>query len=272
MRRSNRELWLALIAMLLITLLYLFVMSFERAIPSASGFFGHALGILGFILMLLTETLYSWRKRSRKASWGRMASWLRFHIFTGLVGPYMVLLHTSWKFNGLACIVTLFTLIVVFSGMIGRYIYTAIPRTPDGIEMEAQQLSLQIQALENQLQQITTMSDQSMRALARRLDALPQAANAPFLTLLGNTFYEWNYRRQWRAEKRRLGAAARSQADQIQKLFHKRNALRRQVETIAVARRLLALWHALHIPIGIALFISAFVHIGGALYYATLLR
>ena len=148
MQRSNRELWLALIAMLLITLLYLFVTSYYSTIPSASGFFGHALGIVGFILMLLTETLYSWRKRSRSARWGRMASWLRFHIFTGLVGPYMVLLHTSWKFNGLAGIVTLFTLIIVLSGIIGRYIYTAIPRTPDGIEIEAQQLSQQIQALE----------------------------------------------------------------------------------------------------------------------------
>ncbi|MBT3391046.1 MAG: hypothetical protein HN413_11625 [Chloroflexi bacterium] len=272
MQRSNRELWLALIAMLLITLLYLFVMSFERSIPSASGFFGHALGILGFILMLLTETLYSWRKRSRSARWGRMAAWLRFHIFTGLVGPFMVLLHTSWKFNGLAGIVTLFTLIIVFSGIIGRYIYTAIPRTPDGIEIEAQQLSQQIQALENQLQRITSAGDQSTRELAQRLNALPQTSSAPFLTFLGNIFFEWSYRRQWRSEKRRLGSAARAQAEQLQKVFKKRNALRRQIETVAIARRMLALWHALHIPIGIALFISAFVHIGGALYYATLLR
>ena len=70
-----------------------------RGIPPASELFGHGLGILGFILMLMTETLYSLRKRSRSVKWGKMSIWLQFHIFTGLVGPYMVLLHTSWKFQ-----------------------------------------------------------------------------------------------------------------------------------------------------------------------------
>ena len=113
MRRSNRELWLAFFAMAAITMIYLFVVIQVRDIPGASGLFGHSLGILGFTLMLMTETLYSLRKRSRSARWGRLSSWLRFHIFTGLVGPFMVLLHTSWKFNGLAGIVTLLTLIIV---------------------------------------------------------------------------------------------------------------------------------------------------------------
>jgi hypothetical protein len=43
-------------------------------------------------------------------------------------------------------------------------------------------------------------------------------------------------------------------------------------ETLKQARRLMALWHTIHIPIGMVLFVSAFVHIGAALYYATLLK
>jgi hypothetical protein len=34
----------------------------------------------------------------------------------------------------------------------------------------------------------------------------------------------------------------------------------------------MALWHTLHVPLGLALFAAAFVHIGAAIYYATLLR
>ena len=45
-----------------------------------------------------------------------------------------------------------------------------------------------------------------------------------------------------------------------------------QAATLVRARRLLAIWHAVHIPIGIALFTAAFIHVGAALYYATLLR
>ncbi|MBE0669390.1 MAG: hypothetical protein IH588_02275 [Anaerolineales bacterium] len=136
MLRGNRELWLAFLFCILITGLYGAVTLWTQEIPPASELFGHTIGILGFVLMLLTETLYSLRKRSKSAAWGRMSTWLQFHIFMGLVGPYMVLLHTSWKFNGLAGATTLLTLIIVVSGFIGRYIYTRIPRTMDGLEIE----------------------------------------------------------------------------------------------------------------------------------------
>ena len=184
MLRDNKELWLAFLAMILITGVYGLVVVTTREIPPASELFGHGMGIVGFILMLMTETLYSLRKRSRSVRWGRMSTWLQLHIFTGIVGPYMVLLHTSWKFNGLAGVTTLLTVIIVFSGFIGRYIFTRIPRTMDGLEIEG------------------TLSQEALKH----------------------------------------------------------------------ARRLMALWHTVHIPIGMALFVSAFVHVGAALYYATFLK
>ncbi len=187
LRRSNKELWLALLGIVFITCVYLFVLIWERAVPAASSLFGHLIGVIGFILMLFTETLYSFRKRSRRARWGSMNEWLQFHIFSGIVGPFMVLLHTSWKFNGLAGVTTLLTIVIVMSGFVGRYIYTRIPRTLGGEELE----------------------------------------------LTHGTF---------------------------------------QSEALAKTRRLFAIWHAIHIPIGMALFTAAFIHIGAALYYATLLR
>ncbi len=187
MLKNAKELWLALLACILITISYAWVLWLGNKIPAASGFYGHTIGVLGFVLMLATEILYSLRKRSRSARWGRTADWLQFHIFTGIVGPYMVLLHSSWKINGLAGATLLMTGVIVFSGFIGRYIYTRIPRTADGIED--------------------------------------------------------------------TGALGEMQAS-----------------ALANARRLMALWHTIHIPIGMALFTAAFVHILGALYYATFLR
>ncbi len=140
MKPNARELWWALAAIIAITAIYLLVVRQLQAVPAASGLFGHGIGVLGFVLMLATETLYSLRKRSRRARWGRPASWLRFHIFTGLVGPYMVLLHSSWQFNGLAGLVMLLTIVVVISGFIGRYIFTAVPRNADGLMLEAADL------------------------------------------------------------------------------------------------------------------------------------
>jgi hypothetical protein len=184
MLRGNRELLLAFLFMVLITGIYGLFVVLTREVPPAGELFGHGIGIFGFVLMLMTETLYSLRKRSRSMKWGRMSGWLQFHIFTGLVGPYMVLLHTSWKFNGLAGATTLLTVIIVVSGFIGRYIFTRIPRTMEGLEIEG------------------TLSQSALQQ----------------------------------------------------------------------ARRLMALWYTVHIPIGMALFVSAFVHIGEALYYATFLK
>ena len=48
--------------------------------------------------------------------------------------------------------------------------------------------------------------------------------------------------------------------------------LERQLAALRWARRTLATWHAIHIPIGMALFVMAVAHIVAAVYYSTLLR
>jgi hypothetical protein len=218
-RPSNREFWLAIFAILVVSALYFLVLTVRGQIPAASGFFGHMIGVTGFLLMLMTEILYSLRKRSRSARWGRMSSWLSFHIFTGIVGPYMVLLHTAWTFKGLAGIVTLMTVIVVASGFIGRYIYTSIPRSADGIEIESSAIAQEIEFIKNEI---------------KNLD--------------------------------------QSQSRHLRQLLKRQETLQRQSASLINARRLFSLWHTIHIPIGMALFTAAFFHIGGALYYATLLH
>jgi hypothetical protein len=272
MRRSNRELWLAFIAILGITALYLFMMVMLNGVPNASSFFGHMLGVLGFILMLCTEALYTLRKRSRSARWGRMSQWLSFHIFTGIVGPYMVLLHTSWKFNGLAGITLLLTVVVVVSGFIGRYIYTAVPRTADGVEVEAAMIEGLIRDVELELQGWLRQRPELARSLGLQLATVPQLPQGSLAVIVERSFFDWHQRLEWWRTKQRLDANLRSQVEQVEKLVRKRNLLRRQHASLAMARRLLALWHAIHIPLGMSLFTAAFIHIGAAIYYATLLR
>jgi hypothetical protein len=262
---------MAFIAIILITILYLFMISQTNGVPPASGLFGHGLGIVGFILMLMTEILYSLRKRRSSARWGRMSSWLRFHIFTGLVGPYLVLLHSSWKFNGLAGIVMLLTVIIVLSGIIGRYIYTAIPRTADGAEIEASELAHQFSIVEESLQELETSMSHIQNII--QVPKKDSTNSRGTLTLIfGRFFSDTHYRlRLWQA-KRQVDSRYRSQVDELLNLLKRRQSLQRQVSSLVMARRLLSLWHAVHIPIGMALFATALIHMIGAIYYATLLR
>ena len=272
MKFNNSELWLSFFAVLLLTLVYVFVVISTGSVPAAGEFFGHSLGVAGFILMLMTETLYTLRKRSRSARWGRMSAWLKFHIFTGLVGPYMVLLHSSWKFNGLAGVVMLLTVIIVGSGFIGRYIYTAIPRTVDGAAIASFDLEEEIANSEAKLQHLISTRTSAVNALSQNLIAPNNTQHSTFFLIFGYVFYEWEQRWLWWKQKNNVDISLRPLISQLEKMFRQRRLLRRQVASLALTRQLLSVWHAVHVPIGVSLFTAAFVHIAAAIYYATLLR
>jgi hypothetical protein len=269
---TNRELWLSFIAMVCVTLAYLFVVAWQNGVPRAGELFGHSIGILGFILMLMTETLYSLRKRSRSARWGRMADWLEFHIFTGIVGPYLVLLHSSWKFNGLAGVVMLLTVMIVVSGFIGRYIYTAVPRTVDGVDIEARQLEELIAAADTALQAWFNAPEGALRDLARNFSSAPVGSAGQLSLVVGRGILDWSYQLNWWLERRRLNPEQRAEARKLEALVSRRRGLEIQLASLTMARRLLAVWHAVHVPLGMALFSAAIIHIVAAVYYATLLK
>jgi hypothetical protein len=264
MQRKSHELLVALIAIIFITISYLLVQAVYRQTPVASSMYGHSMGILGFLLMLMTETLYTLRKRSHNARWGQMSAWLDFHIFTGLVGPYMVLLHSAWHFNGLAGIVSLLTLMIVLSGFIGRYIYTAIPRTPAGAELSLDEMREQMKWLEAELATSTVAQPGETPSLA---PSQAGSAAAPFfsrtLQSLGSVF---NIGR-----RHDLNETARATARRLAEVRQQRNRLRSQIQSLAITRRMLAIWHIVHIPLGFTLFGMAFIHIIAAVYFAVLL-
>lgn len=214
------ELWVALAIIAGITAIYVLLVGTFGADPRSSGLLGHGIGVIGFVLMLMTETLYSLRKRSPRARWGRTAGWLRFHIVTGLVGPYMVLLHAASRYQGLAGLVMLMTGAVVASGFVGRYIYTRVPRNADGLMLEAAELQAQ-------------------------LDAIGRNAPGDRVTANGS-------------DARRLAARQRQ--------------LQRQIASQTGVRKAMGVWTSIHIPLGVALFTAAFIHIAAALYFATLMR
>lgn len=96
--------------------------------PAASGLVGHSLGVIGFTTMAAGSAGYTWRKRRNGP--GSMQRWLEAHAVTGLIGPYLILLHTGFAFRGVAGATFLLLAVVVASGLVGRYAYTRIPKPP----------------------------------------------------------------------------------------------------------------------------------------------
>jgi hypothetical protein len=108
---------------------------------------GHAYGVVGSVLLLLL-LLYSARKRGQfPESWGTPAQWLQVHICFGILGPLLVILHTSFKVQGLVAVSFWSMITVALSGIFGRWLYQQIPRNLAGRELTLQE----IDALEREL-------------------------------------------------------------------------------------------------------------------------
>jgi hypothetical protein len=265
MRRPAYELIFAFMSVVVIGLAYGVI--YRHGLPRPGGLAGHALAILGLLLMLSTEVLYTLRKRWKRIRWGRMPIWLRVHVFTGVVGPFLVLLHTAGKLHGVAGLVTLLTLVIVASGFIGRYIYAAVPRTVSGTEKTPRQLELQIAIADKEVQ------GRGVKGLSKR--AITVASEMPPRGWKLIVFRVWlPLRQRWRLHKalQSVRKVDSVQAEGLEELFLERYRLLMQINSLALAKRLLGYWHLAHVPLGVVLFTLAFVHVGAAMFYSTFLK
>ena len=230
--------------------------------------FGHWLGVIGTLLMLSTETFYSLRKRTRWLRWaGPVRYWLSAHIFTGIVGPFMVLMHTAFEFRGLAGLTAGLTALVVASGFLGRYLYTAIPRSLAGVEASTTDLADTIRQTQIALNHMGQQHSPAVRALVGA-ESRPQAgARADWARVLLRGWDTWRYRRRVRGQIRQIEKAERTRLAEVERLLLERQAREYQLQTINAARRMLSVWHAVHVPLGVALFASVASHVAATLYF-----
>ncbi len=104
---------------------------FSPSLRFAGSPLGGALAVTGALLML-GPLVYLVIKRAktikaRVTRYVSMRTLLRWHIYAGLLGSLLVLLHTGHKFESVLGIsLTALTLIVVFSGFVGRYLLRRI--------------------------------------------------------------------------------------------------------------------------------------------------
>ena len=117
-----------------------------------SGRFGLLFGICGTALMVLNLS-YLLRKRLTSWRWlGSLRSWMRFHVLTGLLGPGLVILHSGFApSSALGTLSLVAMLVVVTTGIIGRFIYSRVPRSVEGHELKLSEVRRRLQSYESEL-------------------------------------------------------------------------------------------------------------------------
>ncbi len=236
--------------------------------PAGGHPLGHTLGIIGTLLMVMTELLYSLRKRTRLLNWGGpVRNWLSFHIITGIIGPFMVLMHTGLQFRGLAGISFLLTIIVVGSGFVGRYLYTALPRTLSGVVASRHEIQREAAQVHAELTKFQSEKSMRVQQLVAELSERHNQNRNDVLTVFGRAYYQWRYKRQLNRALRQMDQLLQEQRQQLEALLLRQRELARQIDMLESARRLLRFWHIFHVPFGLTLFFSAAVHIVATIYF-----
>jgi cell division protein FtsL len=255
-RRDPVELEIALVIIIVLSGVYIAYDLIGE--PRGGHPFGNWLGIIGTFLMLMTETLYSLRKRTRLLNrFGPMRGWLSFHIVTGIVGPFLVLMHTGLQFRGLAGVTMALTVLMVVSGFIGRYLYTSLQRSRQTGINQRKQLEQEHVNLQAGLEQFEREKPARLRQIAADLKA--QHGDSRWAN--------WRYRRRLRREFSRVEREATTLRHELSQNERGQAKLDRRIDTVDRTQSWFRLWHMLHVPLGLALFTSVALHIAAAIYF-----
>ena len=230
--------------------------------PAGTG--GQLFAVGGSILLLAT-LLYVARKKSRRLSKvGSTKNWLEAHIFCGIVGPVLITLHTSFKFNGVISVAYWCMALVVLSGFVGRYLYVRVPKSIRGNELTYGELAARTAELTAEL-----AGEGLPPAVVSKIDAFERhvargAESAGRAFLVGDLLLR-RALRELKREIRRTGLEEERLAE-VFALIRDRAVLRRRIAYLGRTKKLFSLWHVFHKPLVYVMLVIAALHVAVAIY------
>ncbi len=227
-----------------------------------SGTWGHGMGIIGSLFMIVGVSMYVVRKRARTlARVGLLKNWLEAHIFLCTLGPILVLFHTSFKFGGLVAI-SFWSMVAVFlSGIIGRFIYIQIPRSIEGRELslsEVKDMKLNIREVLTGFQKLDEESSNVILESTKK--KVEVYHSNPFVR--GWTKYKSD-RTMTRNVKSALRKSllTRAEKGRIMTMVKHEISLNRKIDRLHTMQNLFKYWHVAHFPFAIVMLIIMIIHV-----------
>jgi hypothetical protein len=230
-----------------------------------AGKVGHGLGIIGSAMMIGGVILYASRKRVRAMrQMGKLKHWLEFHIFLCLLGPALVLFHTTFKFGGLVSISFWSMVAVVLSGIIGRYIYTQIPRGISGNALSMDELQKENDEYERALTADFHLDSETLamiNGISRSdFDRKKEKDMQALIGLIRDDFARRSHLRRIRARLASTGVP-HDRIHDIVSIAKKKSLLLRKIAFLSTAQRLFHYWHVVHQPFSIIMFVILVIHV-----------
>ncbi len=216
--------------------------------------FGHWLGYLGTVSMLLS-VLYSLRTRVKRfGHLGRQSTWLSAHLWLGFIGGTLVTYHSELKLDRWASIACILIWVILITGAVGRYLY-------GGLQASVGLAEFELRALRTRLQQWSPPESRS--AALRTLLGEPLAQNRRSPLLIG-VFWQEVRDRALLVGLRVGGARSITDPGERRQFLHaaaRWAESRRRASYYHRAEAMLRHWNIIHIVLAIVMFALAFIHI-----------
>jgi len=238
--------------------------------------FGYALGIIGGSMMV-SQFLYPLRKKIKwMRNWGKISIWFKAHMAMGVVAPLMILYHANFSLGSINSNVALSAMgLVVFSGLIGRYIFTKINQTLHGRVATLDELKAASESARIDMREDMMMDAIIADALQHHEDKMLKSdrgwiALFLHLALLGSRTRWMRWRLKRRLVREIKVKARQGQWSRRDRRMHIKEGKRhiasyvmsvRKVAEYRIYQRIFSLWHVLHIPLFVMLVTSGVVHI-----------
>lgn len=233
----------------------------------SSGYVGQTLGILAFACFAFLW-LYPLRKKFRwLARTGAVPAWLRVHTVAGLSAPFLVCLHAGFRFTGLAGIAFWSMVVVWMSGIVGRYLYSRIPRSRDGLALTLQEIEARREDLVRRIAAVTGMHPSEVRE-GLALETAPHRKMGVLASLRRMIRDDVARRRTIRHFRHRLSPpqpgtllVEPKALDEAVRLARQEIALAQQIRLLETTRDLFKFWHVAHRPVAITALVAVLVHV-----------
>lgn len=235
------------------------------------GFTGHWYGVGGSLLMLIGVVSYSLRKRTRfMYNKGAISAWMNFHIFCCLVGPILIIWHTAFKVNGLVSISFWSMILVLLSGIVGRFFYAQIPRAQNGVELDIESSKKEIENLTHEIFSGFKIEN-SFRQKVEQMIKFPEGLHEfrSIQTVQVVLFDDLNRlfakRKMMNILEKEL-QIPKNNLRSLSELMNSRALLARKLATVKLFRSLLHYWHVFHLPFALIMLIIMLIHVAVALW------
>lgn len=227
-----------------------------------TGLIGHGIGMLGSAFMIIGVFSYMARKRIRSFSrLGVLRNWLEFHIFLCTLGPVLVLFHTSFKFGGLVAVSFWSMVAVVFSGIIGRFIYLQIPRTIEGRELSLNELNTMEAELISGLKNKHQIDAEVIVSMNAALAKTGEKEGVNYLLRIYRRFvFERKLVRQFRKELKTKSIKGKHLRSAV-RIFKSKIILNRRIAWLSSMQNFLRYWHVAHLPFALVMLVIMIIHV-----------